>query len=154
MLWGYRTTSRTTIGETPFSLAFRAEAMLPVEIEIPSFRRANYDEGNNEIQMAAEVDLIDERRDQSRLRLAAYQQRTAKYYNSRVQQRRFQVNNLVLRRVFQNTKEWKAGNLGATWEGPYKIIEVMRPGTYKIASLGGRPERHPWNAEHLKIYYQ
>ena len=50
----------------PFSLAFGAEVMLPVEIEVPSFRQENYNEESNSIQMVAEAVLIDERRDQAR----------------------------------------------------------------------------------------
>ena len=36
VLWAYRTTSRTSIGETPFSLAYEVEAMILVEVGIPS----------------------------------------------------------------------------------------------------------------------
>ena len=36
VLWAYRTTSRTSTGETPFSLAYRVEAMIPVEVGVPS----------------------------------------------------------------------------------------------------------------------
>ena len=35
---GYRTTVRTLIGETPFSLVYGMEAVLSVEVEIPSLR--------------------------------------------------------------------------------------------------------------------
>ena len=42
VLWGYRTTSRTSTGETPFSLAYGDEAMILVELGIPSLRRETY----------------------------------------------------------------------------------------------------------------
>eukprot|EP01018_Ginkgo_biloba_P033616 Gb_03764 [translate_table: standard] len=35
-LWAYRTSIRTPTGATPYSLVFGAEAILPVEIELPS----------------------------------------------------------------------------------------------------------------------
>ena len=35
-LWAYRTTHKTATGHTPFSLAYGSEAMIPVEIEVPS----------------------------------------------------------------------------------------------------------------------
>ncbi|GKV02696.1 hypothetical protein SLEP1_g15094 [Rubroshorea leprosula] len=38
VLWAYRTTSRTATGETPYHLAFGTEAVIPVEIGVPSFR--------------------------------------------------------------------------------------------------------------------
>ena len=37
-LWGYRTTTSTATGQTPFSLVYGSEAVLPIEIEIKSFK--------------------------------------------------------------------------------------------------------------------
>lgn len=34
-LWSYRTTARTSTGETTFSLAYGLEAVIPVESEVP-----------------------------------------------------------------------------------------------------------------------
>ncbi|KAL5560877.1 hypothetical protein UlMin_030624 [Ulmus minor] len=38
VLWAYRTTSRTTTGETPFSMTYGTEAVIPMEVGEPSFR--------------------------------------------------------------------------------------------------------------------
>ena len=43
VLWAYRTTARSTTGETPFPLAYGYEAMVPIEIGPGSLRRDNYD---------------------------------------------------------------------------------------------------------------
>ena len=37
-LYAYRTGIRTSIGETLYSLVYRMEAVLPIEVEIPSLR--------------------------------------------------------------------------------------------------------------------
>ena len=37
-LHGYRTSVRTSTGATPFSLIYNMEAILPVEVQIPSLR--------------------------------------------------------------------------------------------------------------------
>ena len=37
-LWGYRTSVRVSTGSTPYSLVYRMDAVLPVEVEIPSLR--------------------------------------------------------------------------------------------------------------------
>ena len=37
-LWGYRTTTRTATRQTPFSLVYGSEVILPIEIEIKSLR--------------------------------------------------------------------------------------------------------------------
>ncbi|MCI70317.1 gag-pol polyprotein, partial [Trifolium medium] len=38
VLWAYRTTPHSTTGENPFRLAYRTEAVIPVEIGEPSRR--------------------------------------------------------------------------------------------------------------------
>ena len=42
VLWAYRMTPRTSMGETPFSLAYEVEVMIPVEVEVPSLRCDTY----------------------------------------------------------------------------------------------------------------
>ena len=37
-LHGYRTSARTSAGETPYSLVYGMEAVLPIEVQIPSLR--------------------------------------------------------------------------------------------------------------------
>ena len=43
VLWAYRTTATSITRETRFSLAYKYEAMAPVEIRAGSLRRDNYD---------------------------------------------------------------------------------------------------------------
>ncbi|KAL0458774.1 UNVERIFIED_CONTAM: hypothetical protein Slati_0504600 [Sesamum latifolium] len=38
VLWAYRTTPRGSIGETPFSLVYGTEAIIPAELSMPSHR--------------------------------------------------------------------------------------------------------------------
>ena len=98
LLWVYRTTARTTTGETPFSIAYGYEAMVPVEIRARSLRREN-DSEQDFILQQRKLDFLEEKRCYSQLRLVAYQCRTARYFNSKVKPRRFQVEDLVLRKV-------------------------------------------------------
>ena len=37
-LWAYWTSFRTSLGYTPFHLVFRMEALLPIEVQLPSLR--------------------------------------------------------------------------------------------------------------------
>ena len=43
-LWAYRVTVRTPTQATPYSLVFGTEAVLPLEVELPSLRVAIHDE--------------------------------------------------------------------------------------------------------------
>ncbi|GFZ00544.1 hypothetical protein Acr_14g0001790 [Actinidia rufa] len=146
--------SRIPTGETPYSLVFGTESVIPVEIGMPSFRTLNFNEKGNEGELRINLDLLDEKRESSELRQAAYKGRIAKYYNERVKHRSFLPGDLVLRRVTLSTRDPRAGKLGPTWEGPYKVIKVSKPGTCWLEDLNGKALPHPWNAEHLKKYYQ
>ncbi|XP_074326579.1 uncharacterized protein LOC141664521 [Apium graveolens] len=83
VLWSYNTIPRTTTGETPFSLVYGCEAMVPVEVGAGSFRRDNYDSEANEVNHRLYLDMIEETREEAQIRIAAYQQRTARHYNIR-----------------------------------------------------------------------
>ena len=100
-----------------------------------------------------DLDLVNERLDRALIRIQNYQHTAAKYYNSSVRNRRFNEEDLILRKVFQNTAERNARKLGANWEGPYKIEKIVRPGFYEIASMQGVKIPRTWIAMHLKKYY-
>ncbi|PON69908.1 hypothetical protein PanWU01x14_083720, partial [Parasponia andersonii] len=150
----YRTIQRTTTEESPFSLAYGYEAMIPVEIGASSLRRSVYEQNQNDVLLRIELDFLEERREQSQLQIASYQQYTARHYNSKVKSRHFEVSDLVLLRVLPNNKEHGVGVFGPSWEGPYIIDDVLRPGTYKLARIGEQKIEHAWNAEQLRHYYQ
>ena len=153
VLWAYRTTARTATGETPFSLTYGTEAMIPVEYGMPSLRYKWTREEINNINLSYELDLLDAKREQALIRMAVYQQRLAKQYNKHVRIRSFEPGELVLRKVFPNSKEAKDGKLSPTWEGPYIVDEVSGPGAYKLKDLKGKIIPRSWNAINLKRYY-
>ena len=51
VLWAYRTTSRTPIGETSFKLTYGTEAVIPIEIGLTSPRMELFDEHSNNDQL-------------------------------------------------------------------------------------------------------
>ncbi|XP_016647073.1 PREDICTED: uncharacterized protein LOC107880313 [Prunus mume] len=153
-LWAINTSYRRSTGETPFSLAFGTEAVVQVEVHAPTCRTASYDPQQNEHQLAHNLDLIDEHRWQAQLRNATYKQRTARYYDLRVKHRSFKVGDWVLRKVSLATRNPTEGTLGPFWEGPYEIVSICRPGTFRLRGSDGRTLGHPWNVEHLKFYYK
>ena len=78
----------------------------------------------------------------------------ARQYNSQIRHRDFQVGDLVLRRVMGATRDPTQGKLGPNWEGPYRVTASNRKGTYHLETTEGVKLPHPWNAEHLRKYYQ
>ena len=112
VLWAYQTTACTSIGETPFSLAYGMEAVIPVEYGILSARYIWLDEDSNRELVNHSLDEIDELHDKAHLRTAFYQKKVAQCYNKNIRVRTFKIGDWVLRRVLQNTKEAGAHKLG------------------------------------------
>ena len=78
VLWAYRTTARSTIGETLFSLAYGYEAMVSVKLGAGFLRRNNFDPEQNMILKRHELDFLKEKRCDLQLQVVAYQQRIAR----------------------------------------------------------------------------
>ena len=112
ILWAYRTTTRTPTGETPFRLTYGSEVVIPAEVGLTSYKVHNHDKNKNDEAMRLHFDLVDEIRVAAEQRLARYQDRMAKYYNSRVRHRDFQVGDLVLRKVMGAARDPTQGKLG------------------------------------------
>ena len=134
-------------------MTFGSEAVVPVEIGLTTLRTSAYDEQQNEEQLRLNLDLIDEVRETAEARRKRYQEKMVRHYNSKVKPRQLSIGDLVLRKVTLATKNPSEGKLGPNWEGPYKVIEIRRPGTYHLEDMSERRLPHPWNAEHLKKYY-
>lgn len=71
VLWAYRTTKCAANGETPFAIAFSVEAVILVEVDLPSLRVENYDKESNAEQLILELVLIKEKRKQALIRTTA-----------------------------------------------------------------------------------
>ena len=154
ILWAYRTTARTPMGETPFQLTYGNEAVIPAEIELTSYRVDNHNKARNDEAIRLQLDLVDEVRAIAEQRLARYQDCMAKHYNSRVRHRDFKIGDLILRKVMGTARDPTQGKLGPNWEGPYRIISWQRKGTYYLETIDGQKLPHPWNTERLRKYYQ
>ena len=60
VLWTYRTTPRRSTGETPFSMTYGAEAVIPLETGFPTLRTSTFSSGNNDVMLEKSLDLIEE----------------------------------------------------------------------------------------------
>ncbi|KAK3001975.1 hypothetical protein RJ639_022284 [Escallonia herrerae] len=154
VLWAYRTTPHSVTGETPFLLCFGTEALLPVEVGLPTVRVLQFSEAENEENLRGNLDLLDDVRAQALDRVISTKQRVARFYNRRVRMRIFRVGDLVLRKLGVSNPKVAVGKLSPNWEGPYKISKVLRPGAYSLETLSGEAIPRTWNADNLRPYYQ
>ena len=68
------------------------------------------------------LDLIDEVRINVEHRTAKYKNLMARQHDAMVKPRRFNIGDLVLKRVSLATKNLAHGKLGPNWEGPYRVV--------------------------------
>ena len=129
------------------------EAVIPTEIGLPTIRTAT-PESENEGSVIRELDTSDELWEAATIQVTSYQRRLTNFYNKRVRPRVFQPGDLVLRRVFKNTMDHKAGKFQPNWEGPYIVTRSGESGSYAIDKTDGTPIPRMWNAMHLERYYQ
>ena len=75
-------------------MAYGCEAMVPVETLFPSHRRTTYDPATNQALLQEALDQVEELRDESQIRMAAYQKKVTKYFNSKVKNRKFTIGDI------------------------------------------------------------
>ena len=83
VLRAYRTIAQKPIGIYPFALTYGMEAIIPIEIGLPTIRTATLESENPE-SVVRELDASDELREAAAIRVASYQRRLANSYNKRV----------------------------------------------------------------------
>ena len=104
VLWMYRTTPRQLIGETPFSMTYGAEAIIPLETGFPTLRTNAFTSDGNDELLEKSLDLIEERRENATFQLAYYQHMLKQGYDTNVKLRSLSPGDLVLRKILRTTK--------------------------------------------------
>ncbi|GJT59349.1 reverse transcriptase domain-containing protein [Tanacetum coccineum] len=79
VLWAHRTMIKSSNGETPFSLTYGTEAVIPAEIGIPTLRTAEIDQAKNNEALGINLDLIEEKREQAAIQEAKSKKKMEKY---------------------------------------------------------------------------
>lgn len=153
VLWAYRTMPRMFIRETPFSLTYEAEVMIPMKIGFYSMRVSNFTLKSNDTILAEPLDLLEVRQEMALIRLVNYQQKLAQRYDRGVIPREFFAGDLVLRKVVGRMKDLCSRKLGPNWEDPYRGTTVMGARAYYLENMEERPLPWPWNVSNLKKYY-
>ena len=143
VLWTYRTTPRKSIGKTPFSITYGAEAVISLENGFLMMRTSTFTSDGNDELLKKNLNLVEERRENAMVQLAYYQHKLKQGYDMNVKLRSLALGDLVLRKVLGNTKNLAWGNLGSNWEGPYRITSVTGIGAYYLKDLDEKTVLHP-----------
>ncbi|GJU95287.1 reverse transcriptase domain-containing protein [Tanacetum coccineum] len=130
VLWAHRTMVKSSNGDTPFSLTYGTEAVIPTEIGMPTFRTAELDMAKNDAALQINLELLEEKREQAAITEAKSKRQMEKYYNAKVQNTSFKPGDLVYRNNEASRAE-DTGTLGPKWEGPYEVTEALGIGMYR-----------------------
>ena len=154
VLWTYRTTPRRSTGETPISMSYEAEVIIPIETGFPTLRTQMFNPNDNDKLLERSLDLIKERRQNAMVQLAYYQHKLKQGYNTRVKLRPLEPGDFVLRKVLGMAKNLAWGKLRPNWEGSYQITSLAGIRVYFLEDLDEYVTPHPWNVNNLrKCYY-
>ena len=151
VIWMHRTKKSTR--ETPYALAYGVEAVIPLEIGLPTIRTTDFDVQINEDSLRKNLDLLEERRDMAVIRLASYQQQIKREHDKNVRERAFRTGDLILTKVMTNTRKASDGKLGPNWERPYKVASLAGLEAYRLQDMDGKTVPRPWNIFNLKKYF-
>nr|GEV52241.1 reverse transcriptase domain-containing protein [Tanacetum cinerariifolium] len=137
VLWAHLNMIKSSNGDTPFSLTYETEAVIPAEIGMPTLRTADVDIVQNNEALEINLDLLEERRAQAIMHEAKSKAKMEKYYNSKGRRASFKPGNLVYRN--NNASRAKdTEKLGPKWEGLYEVTEALGKGAYKLRDNDGK----------------
>nr|GEV31757.1 reverse transcriptase domain-containing protein [Tanacetum cinerariifolium] len=152
VLWAYRTMIKSSHGDTPFSLTYGTEAVIPAEIGMPTYRIAAVDVVNNDKELRLNLDLLEERRERAAVCEARAKSNMMKYYNARVRGVTFKPGDFLYRSN-DASHTVAGGKLGPKWEGPYEVIEALGNEAYKLRCSDGTVLPRTWNVTNLNRCY-
>jgi len=124
--------------------------MIPVEIQESSPRFQNFVAEESNEERRVNLDLLDEVREEVRIKAEALMRRVDYKYSSKLKPRQFQVTDLVMRKAHLYQLENK---LSPKWTGPFRVTEAAGNGAYRLETLEGGPIPRTWNVANLKFYY-
>ena len=153
-LWAYRTTHKLATGYTPFQLVFGFEAVLPIELEIPSLRLAvQHGLGDHESVEARLLTLerLDENRRRALWNNEVIQHRQKERHDARGKKTTYPAGSLVMLIDSWLQKQHRQ-KFCPKWKGPFVIHQQFDNGTYKLSTPDGRIITKTYNGLKLKAY--
>jgi hypothetical protein len=124
--------------------------MLPTEVEHKSFRVQQFNEEQTDDSWVDDLTRLEELREAMVIQSSKHQQAMRQYHAWNIGSHSFQVGDFVLQKI-QMTKDWH--NLSPTWEGPFEIVEVIWPGSYRLQREDGSEVPNSWNDDQLRPFY-
>uniref|UniRef100_A0A2N9GT35 Uncharacterized protein n=1 Tax=Fagus sylvatica TaxID=28930 RepID=A0A2N9GT35_FAGSY len=139
----------------PYSLVYGMEAVLPVEVEIPSLRilsQTQLEEAEWAQARYEQLNFIDEKRLAALCHGQLYQRRIERAYNKKARPRTFQPGDLVLKKRNMALSDPR-GKFAPSYEGPYVVKKAFSGGAIILADMDGEEFRSPINSDSVIKYH-
>jgi hypothetical protein len=145
-LWSDRITTRRSTGYTPFELVYGRDCLLPVDLDVMSWRVIDWEDVRDREQLlGARIRQLDERviaETRAAAELEASRRTNKSYFDNakrlRPEHQRLSVGDLVLLHNFHKERSIsRRMKLDDNWIGPYRIYEVSPSGFYRLKEMDG-----------------
>ncbi|XP_058725708.1 uncharacterized protein LOC131597002, partial [Vicia villosa] len=133
-------------------LVYGMEAVLPVEVEIPSLRvlmDAKLDETEWVQTRLDHLNLIEEKRLSAICHGQLYQKRIKKAYDKKIRPREFHTGDLVVRKILPIHTDPR-GKWTPNYEGPYIVKKAFSGGALILTKMDGEDVPLPVNSDSVK----
>ncbi|KAI5437755.1 hypothetical protein KIW84_023752 [Lathyrus oleraceus] len=139
-------------GATLFSLVYGMEAVLPIEVQIPSLRvlmDVKLQEAEWVRTRYEELSLIEEKRLVAICHRQLYQQRMKRVFDRKVRPRVYHVGDMMLKRILPPQND-RRGKWTPNYEGPFVVKKVFSGGALLLTTMNGEDFPSPVNADAAK----
>jgi hypothetical protein len=109
-----------------------------------------FEEGEADTARHLELDSAEKIRCNVLFQSARYLQDVCRYHDRNVQRCSFNVGDMVLQRIQNDTGLHK---LNSWWEGPFIVHKITGPGSYRLQYPDGQEVPNSWNIEHLHRFH-
>ncbi|XP_050881388.1 uncharacterized protein LOC127084911, partial [Lathyrus oleraceus] len=133
-------------------LVYGMEAVLPIEVEIPSMRilmETKLEEAEWIQNRFDQLNLVDEKRLTSLCHGQLYQKRLKRAFDKKVRVREFREGDLVLKKILPIHKDSR-GKWTPNYEGPYVVKKVFSGGALILTTMDDEELSHPVNSDAVK----
>nr|XP_012466301.1 unnamed protein product [Gossypium raimondii] len=131
------------------------EAVLPIEVEIPSLRvlmETKLEESEWLQARYDQLNLIEGKRLKVICLGQMYQKRMITAHDKKVRPREFCEGELVLRKILLIQKDFR-GKWLPNWEGPYVVKKAFSGGALILTEMDEKELPNPVNSDDVKKYY-
>lgn len=158
VIWADRNTVKTSTGLTPFRAVMGWDAVLSIELEIPTWKTLLWNRVKSTSDLlllrARQIELRDRDVEEARLQVQRIREDGKERFDDkyRLRNERLSVGQMVLLHDTKIDTSYSA-KLAYRWFGPYRICEVLEKGSYRLEELDGTPFRDAIYGNRLKPYY-